>query len=127
MGEAPPPSVQPLTPQEETAEIARIVPRLEAIVIRHLESARKSGIDLDQPEIARVVEALQAEAAGQAPGPMHEDEVKRYAMESLYEELLAEPGNVFLHSRVDGQTTRYEAMQRPFWRACLAELRARCG
>lgn len=127
LGETPPPASAPLTPQEEKAEIARIVPRLESIVIRHLESARKSGIELEQPEILRVVEALQEEATGQPPGRLHEDEIKRYAMESLYEELLAEPSNVFLATRVDGKTTRYDALPRPFWQACLAELKTRCA
>ena len=126
MGEAPPPAAAPLTPQEEKVELARIVPRLESIVIRHLESARKSGIELEQPEILLVVEALQAEASGQPPGRLHEDEIKRYAMESLYEELLAEPSNIFQVTKVNEETTRYDALQRPFWQACLAELKARC-
>lgn len=126
VGEVPPASAPPLTPQEEKAEIARIVPRLEAIVIRHLESARAVGIGLGPREILRTVEALQAEAAGQPPGELHTDEIKRYAMESLYEELLAEPSNIFRHTQVNATTTRYEAMPRSFWQACLAELKARC-
>ena len=127
MGEPPPPAAPALTPQEEKAEVARILPRLEAIMIRHLESARAMGIGLGQPEVLRVLEALQAQASGQAPGELHTDDVKRYAMESLYEEMAAEPSNIFLAIDVKGQATRYEAMPRPFWQTCLAELKKRCG
>jgi hypothetical protein len=127
MGEAIAPATPALTPQEEKAEVARIVPRLEAIAIRHLESARHVGIELGRAEMLRVVDALQAEAAGQPPGPLHDDEIKRFAMESLYEELLAEPSNIFRHTQVDAATTRYEAMPRSFWQACLAELKTRCA
>jgi len=125
MGE-PAPERPALTPQEEAVEIARIVPRLEAIVIRHLTSARRMGIQLDPADVGAVISALETEAGGKTPGPLHADEIRRFAMESLYEELLAEPSNVFLHRRVDAETTRYEAMQRSFWRLCLAELRRRC-
>ena len=80
----------------------------------------------EEADVGNVISALETEARGQPRGPLHEDEIRRFALESLFEELLAEPSNVFLHHRVDAQTTRYEAMQRSFWQRCLAELRRRC-
>lgn len=112
--------------EEAAAEVGRIVPRFERIVIRHLTSARAMGIPLDPPDLGRVLAALEAEASGEPPVELHEDEVKRFALESLLEEMRDESRNIFLAQSVDAETTRYAPLPRPFWRACLAELRRRC-
>jgi hypothetical protein len=114
-----------LTASEQAAELRRLVPRLQTLVAQHLESAKAMGIAVTKADLGVVLGALEAEASGKEYSEWPDDEVTRFVLESLYEELVAEPSNIFLHTQVDAQTMRYEAMPAEVWLACLADLRHR--
>ena len=111
---------QPLSPKQRKGEIARIVRRLEAIIINHLEGARRVKHPLTLDQVIAVVDALHAEATGEArPVAFSDGEVTFYLMDGLYEELLGEPSNIFSISQSAEGVTRFEPLQRDFWLACL--------
>jgi len=72
---------------------------------------------------------LQDEAAGRDPRLALDSggELAGYVKQSLYDELLGEPSNVFMATRINADTMRYEPMQRDFWQECLAALQERLG
>ena len=112
--------------ENEPAEIARIVRRLEAIVTTHLESARRVGNPLTLEQVIAIIDALRAEAEGQQrPMAFSDGEVAFYLMDGLYEELLGEPSNIFSATPVAGGAIRFEPLQRDFWLTCLQALRRR--
>lgn len=118
--EAAPPKIA-----DRSGEIRRVVSRLAALVVPHLDTAKAMNLLLGADDLRAVISALEAEADGLDPrshleGP---DEVRVYLRQSLYEELLAEPSNVFYTSKINPEIVRYEAMPRDFWKECLAELR----
>ncbi len=112
---------------DQPSEVRRIGARLAAIVAQHVESSRAMTVPVSAEDLRAVIAALDAEADGLAPAPhVHcPDEVRVYLRQSLYEELLGEPSNVFYASRVDAETMRYEPMPREFWKECLAALSGR--
>jgi hypothetical protein len=120
---------QPVKPPQEIedrkGEAKRIVKRLLAIIADHHSSADHIGVALDQALLLQVVSALEAETRNGDPAPLlrHEDEVRAYLMQALYEELLEEPSNILFTTQVNPDVIRYEAMEVGFWRECLAELR----
>ena len=111
---------------QQRREIHGIVRRLEAIVVNHLEGARRVGNPLRLDQVIAIIDALQAEAQGRArPARFSDGEVTFYLMDGLYEELLEEPSNIFSATPLAGGGTRFEPLQRDFWLACLASLRER--
>ena len=115
-----------LSDRAQRTEIARIVRRLEAIITNHLEAARRIGYPLTLAQVLAIIDALRAEAEGKnRPVAFSDGEVVFYLMDGLYEELLGEPSNIFLSTRVSDDTTRFEPLQRDLWLACLAALRLR--
>ncbi len=130
LGGMPPlPEVEPVKPPQEIedrkGEAKRIVKRLLAIIADHHSSAFHIGVALDQALLLQVVSALEAETRNEDPAPFlrHEDEIRAYLMQALYEELLEEPSNILFTTQVNPDVVRYEAMEAGFWRECLAELR----
>ena len=125
-GIPPTPHAEPLPPKEQRTEIARIVRRLEAIVINHVEGARRIGHPLKLEQLLAIIDALCAEAEGKSrPVAFSDGEVAFYLMDGLYEELQGEPSNIFFSTRVSEDTMRFEPLQRDFWLVCLAGLRLR--
>ena len=111
---------------ESRREIERIVRRLEAIVINHVEGARRVRHPLTLEQVVAVIAALRAEAQGESrPVAFSDGEVTFYLMDGLYEELLGEPSNIFSIREVAGGATRFEPLQRDFWLACLDGLQRR--
>ncbi len=111
---------------EQRAEIERIARRLEAIVINHLEGARRVHHPLTLEQVLAVIAALRVEAEGEnRPVAFSDGEVAFYLMDGLYEELLGEPSNFFSIKEVAEGVTRFEPLQRDFWLACLDNLRQR--
>lgn len=116
----------PAVPRGQRTEIARIVRRLEAIVTNHLEGARRIGHPLALEQVFAVIDALRAEAEGLSrPVAFSNGEVAFYLMDSLYEELLGEPSNIFHSTEVADGVTRFEPLTRDFWLTCLGALRQR--
>ena len=110
----------------QAAEIGRIVRRLESIVTNHLEGARRIGHPLTLEQVIAIIDALRAEAEGQQrPVAFSNGEVAFYLMDGLYEELLAEPSNIFSSTQVAEGVVRFEPLQREFWLECLQALRHR--
>ncbi len=111
---------------EQRADLARIVRRLEAIVVNHAEGARRTGYPLTLEQLITVIDALRAEAEGRdRPMAFSDSEVSFYLMDGLYEELLGEPSNIFSAAQLPDGITRFEPLQRDFWLACLEGLRLR--
>jgi hypothetical protein len=118
-------SAQPVaTP---ATEIVRIVRHLEVMTVPHIEAAQRIGHPLGAQDLHAIIDALEAEAQGLNPDPHLDcpDEIRRHQRQSLYEELLGEPSNIFRTSKVDDETTRYEALDRTLWLACLKAWRLR--
>ena len=114
---------------DRPGEIRRVVSRLMALVVPHLDAAKAINLLLGADDLRAAISALEAEADGLDPrsrlaGP---DEVRTYLRQSLYEELLAEPSNVFYTSKINPEVVRYEAMTRDFWKECLAGLSKKLG
>lgn len=108
-------------------EMVRIVRHLEVMTVPHIEAAKRIGYLLGAQDLHAIINALEAEAQGLNPAP-HLDcpnEVRRHQRQSLYEELLGEPSNIFRTAKVDDETTRYEALDRTLWLACLKAWRLR--
>ena len=123
---APSPGSEPLPAKQQRVEIARIVRRLEAIVINHLEGARRIHYPLSLEQVLAIIDALQAEAEGKSrPVAFSNGEVMFYLMDGLYEELLGEPSNIFLSTPLAEGGIRFEPLQRDFWLVCLEGLRQR--
>ena len=117
-----------LPARTQRTEIARIVRRLEAITTNHTEAARRIGHPLTLEQVIAVIDALRAEAEGKSrPVAFSDGEVMFYLMDGLYEELLGEPSNIFLTTRVSEAATRFEPLPRDLWLMCLAALRLRMG
>ena len=111
---------------EQRREVERIVRRLEAIVINHVEGARRVRHPLTLEQVVAVIAALRAEAQGERrPVAFSDGEVIFYLMDGLYEELLGEPSNIFSIREVAEGVTRFEPLQRDFWLACLDGLQRR--
>jgi hypothetical protein len=110
-----------------SGEIVRIVRRLEVMTVPHIEAAQRIGYLLGAQDLHAIIDALEAEAKGLNPAPHLDcpDEIRRHQRQSLYEELLGEPSNIFRTSKVDDATTRYEALDRTLWLACLKAWRLR--
>ena len=110
----------------QRAEVTRIVRRLEAIVTNHAEGARRIHHPLTLEQIVAVIDALRAEASGETrPVAFSSSEVTFYLMDSLYEELLGEPSNIFIPVESADGVTRIEPLPRDFWLTCLGALRQR--
>lgn len=114
---------------DRKAELRRVTRRLMAIMATHVDSARRMGLPLNAVELQQVLAALQDEAAGRDPRPALDSggELAAYVKQSLYDELLGEPSNVFMATRVNADTMRYEPMQRDFWQECLDGLQQQLG
>lgn len=119
--------VRPQPMEDRGLECGRVVNRLLAIVREHRMSARRVGSPLDDGTIHAILDALRVESLGGDPRFLlrHPDPVASWLRESLYQELLEEPGNVLFTTRIDDKTVRYEAMEPSFWRECLAGLKER--
>jgi hypothetical protein len=106
---------------EWRAEVVRVVKRLEVIVEDHERAAERLGVVLDGAMVLGVLGALRAELRGEEVGPWlaDGDEIRRHVGTALFQELLDEPSNVFVATRVDADTMRYEAMPAVFWERCL--------
>ncbi|MEM9593080.1 MAG: hypothetical protein AAGD06_02385 [Acidobacteriota bacterium] len=115
------------TIKDAQGEQRRVVKRLEGLIETHQESALRMNVALEVEDVLTVIDALEAEAEAEVSDPLHpmqcQDEIRRYARITLYDEMLGEPSNVFLATPVDADTTRYEAMPREFWLDCLRALR----
>lgn len=121
---------QPKPPQEiedRKGEAQRIVKRLLAIIEEHRVSALRMGFTLDAPALETVIRALEAETRNEDVTVVlsDDDEVRRYILTSLYEDLLAEPSNILFTTHVAKDVVRYEAMEAAFWKECVAALRQR--
>lgn len=109
---------------DREGEVARVVKRLLATVREYRASARRVGSPLDRTALGMIVEALRLESFGGDPRPLlhHPEPVAAWLRQSLFQELLEEPGNVLFTTRIDDETIRYEAMEVAFWRECLRGL-----
>ncbi len=109
---------------DHSGEGERIVRRLLAIVREHRASARRIGSPLGRDELLGIVEALRIESSGGdwRPWLRHPDPVAAYLREALFQELLEESGHVLFTTRIDGETTRYETMEKRLWRECLGRI-----
>ena len=103
----------------------RVVKRLQALIVPHIDAAKKMDRLLGAADLKAVIAALVAETDGLSPNPHLDcpDEILRYLRETLYLELLAEPSNVFYTTAVNSDVVRYEPMPRTFWKDCLLDLR----
>jgi len=120
-----PAEAQPI--EDRAAEARRVVKRLLAIIREHRASALRVASPLDDAALALVIRALRIESLGGDYRSLlhHDDPVTAYLRQSLFEELLEEPSNILFTTRVDDETTRYEAMESAFWRECLEVLEER--
>jgi hypothetical protein len=114
-----PATAQPI--EDRLVEARRVVKRLIAIIREHRASARRVGSPLDDEALGLVVRALRVESLGGDYRPLlqHDDPVTAWLWDSLFQELLEEPGNILFTTRVDDEMVRYEAMEAAFWRECL--------
>jgi hypothetical protein len=105
-------------------EVARVVKRLLAIVREHRSSARRVGAPIDPTALGMIVNALRIASFGRDPRPLlhHPDPVAAWLRQSLFQDLLEEPGNVLFTTRIDDETIRHEATEVEFWKECLREL-----
>jgi hypothetical protein len=128
-GVSPLPEVEAAKPpqdiEDRKGEARRIVKRLLGIIEEHRVSALRMGFTLDAPAIDSVIRALEAETRNEDPVAIlaDGDEVRRYVLTSLYEDLLAEPSNILFTTHVAKDVVRYEAMEVDFWKECVAALR----
>ncbi len=102
---------------DRAREVARIVKRLQRVVATHVEGSAKIRCPFGLPDVLAVIAALQAEANGLSP-ISHLDsgeEVSTYLRGGMYEELLAEPSNIFSTIQVSSEVIRYEALPNDFW------------
>jgi hypothetical protein len=109
--------------EDREAETRRVVHHLSAIVREHRASARRIGSPLDDWALRAVFDALRVESLGGDPQSLlqHPEPVAAWLRQALFEDLLEVPSNVFLTTRLDEETVRYEAMEAAFWRECLEE------
>lgn len=129
-GVSPLPELEPAKPPQEIedrkGETRRVVKRLMAIIEEHRVSAQRIGVTLDAAALEIVLNALEAETRMEDPQPILQssaNELLRYVVSSLYEELLAEPSNILFTTHVAKDVVRYEAMEAAFWKECVAALR----
>lgn len=121
--EAPaPPRVIP----NRVRERARIVKRLKSIVATHVEASARVGVPLGMPDLLAVISALLADADGLNSNSILTggDEISTHFRQSLFEELLGEPSNIFFTTKVSEEVVRYEALPKDFWKECLDALSA---
>lgn len=114
--------------EHASREQNRIIKRLGALIEEHRESAERMGVSLGSEDVRAIIDALIAEAEQRDPKPFLScpDDLRTYVRCTLYEELLGEPSNVLLATRVSDETMRYEAMPKSFWLECLHTLQATC-
>jgi hypothetical protein len=128
-GISPLPELEPTKPPQEIedrkGETRRIVKRLLAIIEEHRVSALRVGFTLDAAALGTVIRALEAETRNEDPLLVlsGNDEIGSYVLTSLYEDLLAEPGNILFTTHIAKDVVRYEAMEAAFWKECVAALR----
>lgn len=117
----------PIRHEERVAEIARIIPRLLALVEEHRRAAACMNVILDRGDFSIVIEALREHARKGDPQPAGgaRDEVHSYVLTRLFEELSEEPSNILFTTRTSPDSTRYDAMDAAFWIECLNELEKR--
>ncbi len=110
---------------DRAREITRIVKRLQRIIATHVEGAVKIRCPLGLPDVLAVIAALEAEADGLSPASHLStgEEVSTYLRGGMYEELVAEPSNIFHTTQVSDEVVRYEALPKDFWKECLTRLR----
>jgi hypothetical protein len=118
----------PRSPQEigdRKREMRPIIKRLSAMIEEHRASALRMDSILDAEMLDRVLHALEAEARDEDPAAILADPnvIRAYLLESLYEDLLAEPSNILFTTKVSEDVVRYEAMDAAFWQECVAALR----
>lgn len=106
-------------------EGARIIKRLQRIIAAHVEASAKIKCPLGLPDLMAVISALEAEADGLNPAShlTTGEEISTYLRSGVYEELVAEPSNIFHTTKVSDEVVRYEAVPRDFWKECLGQLR----
>lgn len=110
---------------DRTAEIKRVLNRIQTLFEPHFENAEKMGMDLTFDDVISVLDALIAEADGLAPEPHLKcpDEVRQYLRQSIFDELVGEPSNILYSTKVSSDVMRYEAMPADFWKQCLCDLK----
>jgi len=106
---------------DRPGERKRVVKRLKAIVLNHLEASTRIGYPLVLPDLLAVISALRTESEGTSPAAELDsgDEVVTHLREALFEELLSEPSNIFFTTQVSEETVRYEALPKDFWQECI--------
>jgi hypothetical protein len=119
------PNKPPQDIEDRKGEARRIVKRLLAIIEEHRVSALRMEFTLDAPALDTVIRALEAETRNEDAALVLNDvdEIRRYILTSLYEDLLAEPSNILFTTHIAKDVVRYEAMEADFWEECLALLR----
>lgn len=114
------PSAQSPAIENPGREKSRVLKRLLAIIGEHSISAERVGIRLSPEDLKLVFEALRTHARkGEAPDFPSDDEIRRYALDILYAELVEEPSNVLYTTRTGPDTMRYDAMTPDFWIECI--------
>ena len=126
---SPLPELEPAKPPQEIedrkGETRRVVKRLMAIIEEHRVSAQRIGVTLDAAALEIVLNSLEAETRMEDPQPILQssaNELLRYVVSSLYEELLAEPSNILsppTSPRMWSATKRWRRPSgRNAWRRC---------
>ena len=104
-----------------SAEAQHVVKRLLTIIEEHRDAASHMSISLNAEDLTLVTNALKDHAKG-GKGILAiegKDEVLSYCLTRLYEELVEEPSNILYTTKTGKDTVRYDAMEAPFWIACL--------
>lgn len=111
--------------EDRKGEARSIVKRLLAIIEEHRISALRMEFTLDARALDTVIRALEAETRNEDAALVlnDADEVRRYLLTALYEDLLDEPSNILFTTHISKDVVRYEAMEIGFWKECVAALR----
>ena len=103
-------------------EHANLVARLEELLIRYLESGKRSSLSLSQEQIFFVVDAAVEHASRQII-PQFDETESGYFMSGLFEELIQQPQSIFEKVEDESGHHTWKPLSPEIWENCLRHFR----
>jgi len=115
-------SSRPGGKKSSPAEYAKLIARLEDLLVRYLESGKRSRLSLSEDQIFFVLDAA-VEHASRQTTPTFDETESGYFMSGLFEELIQQPQSIFEKIEDENGHRGWKPLSPEVWEDCLRHFR----
>lgn len=113
---------QPEGKKPRPEEFTKLIARLEDLLVRYLESGKRSRLSLTPEQIFFVVDAAVDHSSRQIV-PKFEETESGYFMSGLFEELIQQPQSIFEKIEDEEGHPTWKPLSPEIWEDCLRQFR----